>query len=197
MSHPSHKSADPTPLGNITTGAVLMTLWPVLFGLADTTAMVAILPWALAALPLVILTSVVAFREGNLVGAVANGILSGLTLCQNGFWGLVVLVYTAAGREIPQMVQQAKGYMDGAAFLSAACMLLCLTLVFSRVKNNTMSLFMGIICLGFCCMGLSDLGVVNLRLPAGCCILVFAAWMIYSGCAMLVEHVLGKKVLPY
>ncbi len=46
-----NKIADPTPLGNIVTGLVLFTLWPVLFGLADTTAMAAVMPWALAAAP--------------------------------------------------------------------------------------------------------------------------------------------------
>ena len=80
--------ADATPLGNITTGLVLMTLWPVLFGLVDTTAMVAVMPWALAAIPFVVLTSVVAIRNGEILPAVANGILSGLTLCnQSACWG--------------------------------------------------------------------------------------------------------------
>ena len=83
--------ADPTPLGNIITGLVLFTLWPVLFGLADTSAMAAILPWALAAAPLVLLTSVQAFKAGNVIGAVANGVLSGVTLVQNGIWGAVVV----------------------------------------------------------------------------------------------------------
>lgn len=44
------KSIDPTPLGNITTGIVLLTLWPILFGVADTTAMIAVLPWSAMAL---------------------------------------------------------------------------------------------------------------------------------------------------
>ena len=89
--------SDPTPLGNIITGLVLFTLWPVLFGLADTSAMAAVLPWALAAAPLVLLTSVQAFRAGNVIGAVANGVLSGVTLVQNGIWGSVVVAYTASG----------------------------------------------------------------------------------------------------
>lgn len=99
MSAPE-KVADPTPLGNIITGLVLFTLWPVLFGLADTSAMAAILPWALAAAPLVLLTSVQAFKAGNVIGAVANGVLSGVTLVQNGIWGAVVVTYTAAGRSV-------------------------------------------------------------------------------------------------
>ena len=68
-----NKIADPTPLGNIVTGLVLFTLWPVLFGLADTTAMAAVMPWALAAAPLILLTSAQAFRAGNVIGAVASG----------------------------------------------------------------------------------------------------------------------------
>lgn len=189
--------ADPTPLGNITTGLVLLTLWPVLFGLADTTAMAAVMPWALAAIPFVVLTSVVAIRNGEILPAVANGILSGLTLCQNGIWGAVVVCYTAAGATIPQSITQAKGYVDGAAFLAAAFMLLCLTVVFVKLKHWTMAAAMGVICLGFCCMGLSDLGLVNLRLPAAICVVTFAVWMIYSGCAMLVHRALGSKLLPY
>lgn len=189
--------ADATPLGNITTGLVLMTLWPILFGLADTTAMVAVMPWALAAIPFVVLTSVVAIRNGEILPAVANGILSGLTLCQNGIWGAVVVCYTAAGTPIPQVITQAKGYVDGAGFLSAAFMLLWITVVFSRLKNWPMAVAMGVIGVGFCCMGLSDLGLVNLRLPAAVCVVAFAAWMVYSGCAMLVHRSLGKKLLPY
>ena len=91
----------PTPLGNIITGLVLFTLWPVLFGLVDSTAMVAVFPWALAAAPLLLLTSIQAFRVGNVIGAVANGVLSGVTLVQNGIWGIVVICYTSAGRNVP------------------------------------------------------------------------------------------------
>lgn len=196
--HPAHSGmADPTALGNITTGVVLLTLWPILFGLSDTTAMVAVLPWALAAAPMIVLTSAAALRAGNLLGAVANGVLSGVTLCQNAVWGSVVLFYTAAGRTVPEGIAAAKGYVDGAAFLAAACMLLCLSVIFAQIHNQPMCFFMGVICLGFSCMGLSDLGLFNLRLPAGVCIVLFAAWMIYSGCAMLAHTVLGRKLLPY
>ena len=56
---------------------------------------------------------------------------------------------------------------------------------------------MGVICVGFVCMGTSDLGLVNLRFPAAVCVMAFAAWMLYSGCAMLVHAALQKKLLPY
>lgn len=191
------RPVDPTPLGNITTGIVLLTLWPILFGLADTSAMVAVLPWALAAAPMIVLTSAAALRAGNVLGAVANGVLSGVTLCQNAVWGGVVLFYTACGRAVPEGIAAAKGLVDGAAFLSTAFMLFCLVLIFLRIHNRPMAFFMGVICTGFCCMCLSDLGVANLRLPAGVCIVCFASWMIYSGCAMLMHAVLGKKLLPY
>ena len=189
--------ADPTPLGNIITGLVLFTLWPVLFGLADTSAMAAILPWALAAAPLVLLTSVQAFKAGNVIGAVANGVLSGVTLVQNGIWGAVVVTYTAAGRTVPEAIAGVKGYVDGAAFLAAAFMLLCISATFIQLKNTPMAFFMGVICLGFICMGLSDLSLVNLRTPAAVCIMAFAGWMLYSGSAMLMHITLGKKALPY
>ncbi len=190
------KVADSAPLGNIITGLVLFTLWPVLFGLADTSAMAAVLPWALAACPLVLLTSVQAFKAGNVIGAVANGVLSGVTLVQNGIWGAVVVVYTAAGRTVPEAIAGVKGYVDGAAFL-AAFMLLCISATFVQLKNGPMAFFMGVICLGFICMGLSDLGLVNLRTPAAVCIMAFAGWMLYSGSAMLMSTALGRKVLPY
>lgn len=189
--------SDPTPLGNIITGLVLFTLWPVLFGLADTTAMAAVLPWALAACPLILLTSVQAFRAGNVIGAVANGVLSGVTLVQNGIWGAVVITYTAAGRTVPEAIEAAKGPVDGAAFLAAAFMLLCISATFVQLKNGPMAFFMGVICVGFACMGLSDLGLCNLRLPAAVCVMAFAAWMLYSGSAILMHTALGRKVLPY
>ena len=189
--------ADPTPLGNIVTGLALFTLWPVLFGLADTSAMAAVLPWALASAPLILLTSVQAFRAGNVIGAVANGVLSGVTLVQSGIWGAVVVAYTAAGRTVPEAIAAVKGPVDGAAFLAAAFMLLCISVTFIRLKNGPMAFFMGLICAGFTCMGLSDLGVFNLRAPAAVCVMGFAAWMLYSGCAMLMHTALGRKVLPY
>ena len=191
------KPADPTPLGNIATGIVLLTLWPVLFGLTDSTGMVAVLPWALAAAPFIILTTVLAFRAGNVVGAVANGILSGLTLVQNAFWGLAALAYTAAGVSVPEAVSSVKGYMDGTAFLAAAFMLVCIAFIFYREHKYSMAVSMLVICVGFCCMGLSDVGAASLRVPAGVCIVCFAAWMVYSGCAMLIHTALGKKILPY
>ena len=189
--------ADPTPLGNIATGLVLFTLWPVLFGLSDTTAMAAVLPWALSACPLILLTSVLAFKAGNVMGAVANGVLSGITLVQNGLWGAVVVAYTAAGRQVPESIEAVKGLVDGAGFLAAAFMLLWVSVAFVMLKNRPMALFMGVICTGFVCMGISDLGLANLRLPAAVCVTLFAGWMLYSGCAMLLHAVLQKKLLPY
>ena len=90
-----------------------------------------------------------------------------------------------------------KGYVDGAAYLGAAFMLLCIAIIFCNLKNKTMALSMFIIFLGFCCMGVSDLGLLQLRLPAAVCITGFALWMIYSGCAMLAHDTLGRKILPY
>lgn len=46
-------------------------------------------------------------------------------------------------------------------------------------------------------MGVSDLGLFNLRLPAAICVMAFAAWMLYSGSAMLIHTALGRKILPY
>lgn len=191
------KSIDPTPLGNITTGIVLLTLWPILFGVADTTAMIAVLPWSAMAFPLVLLTSVIAFRHGHVLGAVANGVMSELTLCQNAVWAIVLIAYQCSGKDVPVAVMAAKGYVDGAAYLGAAFMLLCIAMIFCRLKNTTMALSMFTIFLGFCCMGVSDLGLLQLRLPAAVCITSFALWMIYSGCAMLAHDTLGRKILPY
>ena len=191
------KSIDPTPLGNITTGIVLLTLWPILFGVADSTAMIAVLPWSAMAFPLVLLTSVIAFRHGHVLGAVANGVMSGLTLCQNAVWALVLISFQSNGGEIPASVMAVKGYVDGAAYLGAAFMLLCIAIIFCNLKNKTMALSMFLIFFGFCCMGVSDLGLLQLRLPAALCITCFALWMIYSGCAMLAHDTLGRKILPY
>ena len=191
------KSIDPTPLGNITTGIVLLTLWPILFGVADSTAMIAVLPWSAMAFPLVLLTSVIAFRHGHVLGAVANGVMSELTLCQNAVWAIVLIAYQCSGKDVPVAVMAAKGYVDGAAYLGAAFMLLCIAMIFCRLKNTTMALSMFTIFLGFCCMGVSDLGLLQLRLPAAVCITSFALWMIYSGCAMLAHDTLGRKILPY
>lgn len=191
------KSIDPTPLGNITTGIVLLTLWPILFGVADTTAMIAVLPWSAMAFPLVLLTSVIAYRHGHVLGAVANGVMSGLTLCQNAVWAIVLIAYQCFGKNVPVAVMAVKGYVDGAAYLGAAFMLLCIAIIFCNLKNKTMALSMFIIFLGFCCMGVSDLGLLQLRLPAALCITSFALWMIYSGCAMLAHDTLGRKILPY
>ena len=191
------KSIDPTPLGNITTGIVLLTLWPILFGIADTEAMIAVLPWSAMAFPLVLLTSVIAFRHGHVLGAVANGVMSGLTLCQNAVWAIVLIAYQCFGKNVPVAVMAVKGYVDGAAYLGAAFMLLCIAIIFYKLKNKTMALSMFIIFLGFCCMGVSDLGLLQLRLPAALCITCFALWMIYSGCAMLAHDTLGRKILPY
>ena len=191
------KNIDPTPLGNITTGIVLLTLWPVLFGISDTTAMIAILPWSAMAFPLILLTSVVAFRNGHVLGAVANGVLSGLTLCQNAVWAIVLITYQSGGTTVPESVLAVKGAVDGAAYLGAAFMLFWIGIVFYKLKNMLMSVSMFVVFAGFCCMGVSDLGIVQLRTPAALCITCFALWMLYSGCAMLVHNALGKKLLPY
>lgn len=90
-----------------------------------------------------------------------------------------------------------KGYVDGVAYLGAAFMLLWVCVVFGKLRNLPMTLAMADICLGFCCMGFSDLGLAQLRFPAAICIILFALWMLYSGCAILVHNSLGRKLLPY
>ncbi|MCD8353578.1 MAG: hypothetical protein LUC47_04635 [Clostridiales bacterium] len=76
-------------------------------------------------------------------------------------------------------------------------MLLCIAVIFGKIKNRPMAFFMSVICVGFCCMGVSDLGLIQLRLPAAICITAFALWMLYSGCAMLAHSTLGRKIMPY
>ena len=108
----------------------------------------------------------------------------------------MVVCYTAAGTPIPQMVTQAKGYVDGAAFLSAAFMLLWITVVFFRLKNWPMAAAMGVICLAFAAWG----SVIWPCEPAPACGGLrggLCRWMVYSGCAMLVHRALGSKLLPY
>ena len=46
---------------------------------------------------LVLFTGMQAFRAGNVIDTVANGVLSGVTLVQNGIWGAVVVAYTSSG----------------------------------------------------------------------------------------------------
>lgn len=98
---------------------------------------------------------------------------------------------------VPESVLAVKGAVDGAAYLGAAFMLFWIGIVFYKLKNMPMSMSMFAVFAGFCCMGVSDLGIVQLRTPAALCITCFALWMLYSGCAMLVHNALGKKLLPY
>ena len=76
-------------LGNLTIGLLIMALVPLMFGLVDPSTVILTLPWTIPAFPVLLIVVILQFREGDVVGATANGVLGAVLMGQNFVRGLL------------------------------------------------------------------------------------------------------------
>ena len=189
--------ANTTPLANLATGVMIFSLWSVLFGVASPVAVIGALPWIGVAFPIMLIAIVICFKNGDIVGGTVNAVLTGMTLCQNGFKAIIVLAFTTAGVPMPEALGAGMAMIDGGAYVAAFLVLLCVLAILIKAGDKIFAFFVAVVATGFLSLAVTNLGFANLGLVAAICLTTFGGWLIYSGCAMLMENVFGKKILPY
>lgn len=169
-----------------------------MLGIADSTAIIASLPWLMPAFPILLIAIVFMFKNGDSIGAAANGVLTGMTMCQNMIKGSIILLYMTLVGEVPAELLKSFDLLSGGAFITSSVFLMSLVYINFKAGKKISALFVCFPAIGFFLLGLSCFGINPILGLAGSIFLVsYAFWLLYSGIAMTLECAFNKKILPY
>ncbi|NLI92925.1 MAG: hypothetical protein GX434_12235 [Peptococcaceae bacterium] len=83
-----------------------------------------VIPWILAAFPVLLIVVTVQLRRGDLMGATVNGLLGCVLMGQNFVKGIIDLKFLLSGITPPQAMMMGGMLVDAVAFLIAGIVLL-------------------------------------------------------------------------
>lgn len=112
------------PLCNMILGLLIIAQIPVMFGAISGAGTIWLAPWILCAYPVIVFCVIKMFRDGDMVEATINGVLSCVLMGQNAISGLIWLVFTLQGQLPPAEVLVGMAMINGMAFLVGAIILL-------------------------------------------------------------------------
>lgn len=141
--------ASAVPLANLATGVMIFSLWSLLFGVASPVAVIGALPWIGVAFPIMLIAIIICFKNGDIVGGTVNAVLTGMTLCQNGFKGIIILLFTTAGVPVPEALGAGMAMIDGGAYLAAFLILLSILAILIKVGDKVFAFFVAVVTAGF------------------------------------------------
>lgn len=190
------KIADCNGLANVTTAICIFVMAPILLGLTAPEAIIGCLPWMLCAVPMLLISVILLLVRGDIVGGMANALLTGIALFNNIGHALRALYCSVNGYEIPAEVVKGIYMMDGFGYLVAALFLLSVVWISTKV-NLVQAFFVVFPVIGFVLLFCAETLGMSLGILPGCFLLVFACWLLYSGTAMMLHSTTGKQVLPY
>lgn len=169
---------------------------PIMFGKVESHAIVYMLPWVMAAFPLILICIVFMYKNGEFLAATMNAFLSGVMMGQNFVRGIIELQFITSGTKMSESLLQASQTIDMWAFLAGGIILLVGSIVeFVGCKMAGIGLFAGSI--GFFCMSAMYAGLGgSFGTAAGVLILILAVYLLYGGLAQLVNNSLNKEILP-
>ncbi len=70
-------------------------------------------------------------------------------------------------------------------------------IILIKAGDKIFAFFVAVATVGFFSLAVTALGLVDLEMVAAVCLTTFGCWLIYSGCTILMENVLVKKIIPY
>ena len=108
------------PLCNMILGLLIIAQIPVMFGAISGAGTIWLAPWILCAYPVIVFCVIKMFRDGDMVEATINGVLSCVLMGQNAISGLIWLVFTLQGQLPPAEVLVGMAMINGMAFLVGA-----------------------------------------------------------------------------
>ena len=184
-------------LGNLTIGLLIMSMVPLMYGLVDPASVIATLPWQLPAFPVILIVVILQFREGEIVGATANGVLGGVLMGQNVVRGLQTLGSVYTGHQVPDSVVAGGHVIDGFVYLVGGIILLAVAWLtfFGLSAVGGVGISAG--ALGFLCVSAASFGMGQVfGLVGSVGLTLIAVWLLYSGLAMLLSGATGRPSLP-
>lgn len=196
MEEKKSRIADCNGLANVVTGICIFCMAPILLGFATGAASIGCLPWMLCGVPMLIIAVILLLINGDIVGGMANAILTGLALFNNIGHALRNFYCMVNGYSIPDDVTAGIYKMDGIAYLACAIFLVSIVFISSKV-NIVQAVFVAFPCIGFVLLFCAETLGLQLGILPGICLLTFACWLLYSGIAMMLHQATGVQILPY
>lgn len=182
---PEKKAAPAEPLCDILLALMLITMIPMMFGMVSGVGTIAYVPCVLMAYPVVIVGVVFMFKDGDVINATVNGVLTSSFLGQNAISGIIYLVYSVNEVEMPAEVQSGLAMFTGMSFLVAGIFVLALS-VMTLKADKVFGVLLVIAGVGFLCYAGMNLGLgTAIGTVGSVCFVIFAVYMLYRGISLL------------
>lgn len=190
------KWASSIPACNMVIALLIFAQIPIMFGQADSNAIIYALPWLLAAYPVILICVVIMYKNGDFVDATMNTILSGILMGQNFVRGIIALTFLASGKEASMELILSSYAIDKWVYLTSGIILLFAGwLAHFQSKMTAIGVWCGAI--GFLSLAAMYAGIGDIfGLIGGIGLVVLGIYLLYSGLAMLLNMAMQKEVLP-
>ncbi|EHL08609.1 hypothetical protein HMPREF0322_00702 [Desulfitobacterium hafniense DP7] len=189
--------ADPSALGNICIGLLLLAQWGFFTGITGPATGIVLLPWLLTAIPVIFVIVFIQFHLGDFVGGTVNGLLGIVLMGQGAVKGIIALLFILYGKDMPPTYGADAGLTDALPLLCAFVVLLAAGFLSGLGQSKIQAICVWVAAVGFLLMALASLGINPvLGLVGGCCMLVIGLWLFYAGIALLLNGAAGKSLLP-
>lgn len=188
--------ASSIPACNLIIAILIFAQIPIMFGAADSNAIIFALPWLLAAFPIILICVVLMYKNGEFVDATMNAILSGVLMGQNFVRGIIALTMYNAGNVASAELLISSAAIDMWVYLAGGIILLFAGwLAHFNSKMAALGIWAGAI--GFLALAAMYAGFGGIfGLIGGIGLVVLAIYLLYSGLALLLNTTMQKEVLP-
>ncbi|MBE9513350.1 MAG: hypothetical protein IMY77_04805 [Chloroflexi bacterium] len=189
--------ADPSPMGFISLAVGIFSMVPIFCGWVSPEAIMAALPWGMAAVIALIIVTIIEFRNRNPVGAFcfgAFGIIIAGALTINIIKGFTMFVTKSAA---PVALVMGGMTVDAMAWLALAIAILFVGFVCGlRWRSFAIAVWIGDI--GVWIISMVNFGVLShaAGVVGGYFILLLGIYFLYIGIAEFINPAFRKTVLP-
>lgn len=190
------KGTSSIPACNMLTAIIIFAQIPILSGQLDASGAIYALPWTFAAWPVLLICSVIMFKNGDFIDATLNTALGGALMGQNMMKGLITLLFFLSDKAIPAELLAARYAIDKWAYLICGLILLFSAwMAHFQSKLATFCICAGSI--GFLSLAAMFAGFGR---PWGLIgligLVVLGICRLYFGLAMMFNTAVQKKVFP-
>lgn len=190
------KFASTIPACNMIIALLIFAQIPIMFGLAPANAIIYVMPWILAAFPVLLICIVIMFKNGEFVDATINAVLSGVLMGQNFVRGIIALTMLNAGTQPSPDVLAASAAIDAWVYLAAGIILLVGGWL-AHFMSKLAATGIWAAAIGFLSLAAMYAGFGQIFGLIGAIGLVtLGVYLLYSGLAILVNTAMQKQHLP-
>lgn len=189
--------SNPEPLGFLALGIGIFSATPYLTGWVHPMAAIATIPWGITALIVYIIVTIILFRNRDLFGGTAFGVLGIILSGAIGLKAVQGLMMLLNGVTAPPPLAAGGLIVEGMVWVAIAIVLVPI----GYLAGYRTRCFAGAVWLAD--VGVGMLAAVNfgmispaVAIVAGYFIFLLGIWFLYFGIAGLVNGTLGRDVIP-